>query len=69
MKTSTVVTVEELAQLIVNKYVRLLSTPSGTDASDRVFTYSSEVITLGLLWEDFHDAIREGDGEEYGSFC
>jgi L1 cell adhesion molecule like protein len=28
-----------------------------------VLTYSSELITLCLLWEDFHDAIREGDGE------
>ena len=55
--------VEELAQLIVDKYVCLLCIPSGTDPTDCVLTYSSEVITLGLLAEVYHDAIREGDGK------
>ena len=25
--------------------------------------YATEVMTLGLIWENFHDATREGDGE------
>ena len=55
--------VEELSELVIERYVRLLSVPTGTDTSDGVLTYSSEVITLCLLWDTFHDAIREGDGK------
>ena len=25
--------------------------------------YAKEVLSLGLLWECFHDAIKEGDGK------
>lgn len=34
-----------------------------TEPTDYVLTYSSEVITLGILSEVYHDAIREGDGK------
>ena len=27
------------------------------------FLYASEVLSLGLLWYGFHDAIKEADGE------
>ena len=57
------ITVQEASQIIVDRYVRLLSVPAGTDTSDASATYSSELITLLLLWEDFHDATREGDGK------
>lgn len=33
------------------------------DASDSVYCYASEVMSLGLLLQEFNDAIREGDGE------
>ena len=33
-----------------------------TDA-DGVCMYAMEVLTLGLLWHNFHDSTREGDGE------
>lgn len=30
---------------------------------DGVYMYAVEVLTLGLLWHNFHDSIKEGDGE------
>ena len=30
---------------------------------DGVHLYAVELLTLGLLWHGFHDAIKEGDGE------
>ena len=30
---------------------------------DSVFNYACEVMTLGLLWNCYHDAIQEGDGD------
>lgn len=62
LKETGVESVSELSCKIVEKYVRVLSTPSFVDHSDQVLTYSSEVITLGLLWHCYHDAVREGDG-------
>ena len=53
----------DLAQVIVDNYVRVLTTPQGIDTSDEVCMYGSEVITLGLLWDNYRDAIREGDGK------
>ena len=62
MRDDTTLSIDELAQQITDKYVRVLSTPLDVDVSDQVTTYSSEVITLGLLWHNYHYAIREGDG-------
>ena len=62
-KSDETVTVQEVSERIVDEYVRLLSVPTGNDESDAVLTYSSEIMTLCLLREDFHDATREGDGE------
>ena len=35
----------------------------GDKCEDKVHVYSMEVLSLGLLWHGFHDAIKEGDGE------
>ena len=56
----------DLATAIVNKYIRL---PRPDDKSvlntcdDGVLLYATEVLSLGLLWYGFHDAIQEGDGD------
>jgi len=31
--------------------------------SDKVHLYATQILTLGLLWHGFNDAIREGDGD------
>ena len=49
LNTGTVLSVSELAQQVVDKYVRVLSTPVDIQIFDRVLTYSSEIITLGTI--------------------
>ena len=39
------------------------SSPSHPTRSDGVYAYSCEVLTLGLLFLEFKDSIREGDGD------
>lgn len=34
--------------------------PTNT-STDEVYLYACDLLTLGLLWMCFHDAIREGD--------
>ena len=36
---------------------------SSAVATDRICLYSMEVLTLGLLWHNFHNSIKEGDGD------
>lgn len=62
LRSRAVDTVQELADEIVSMYTRVLSTPSRNDTSDGVFNYACELITLGMLWDHYHDAVREGDG-------
>ena len=54
----------DLASAIVKKYIRL---PRPDDQSkpqtcqDGKLLYATEVLSLGLLWHGFHDAIQEAD--------
>ena len=54
---------KELAKKIVERFVQLPSESSGGVENDRVHVYAKEMLTLGLLWHGFHDAIKEGDGD------
>ena len=57
-----------LSQTIVDRFVKL-TVPSPSSAPvkktnvDHVCMYAMEVLTLGLLWHNFHDSTKEGDGE------
>ena len=57
----------DVASDIVDKYVDLSTTFADSRSSrtspDRVFAYSCEVLTLGLLFLEFKDSIRHGDGD------
>ena len=53
-------TVEDVAKLIIEKHVRLVT--NNNVHVDGVYSYGCEVITLGLIWANYYDAIREGDG-------
>ncbi len=55
--------VSALADSIVASYVRLQRGSAESACSDGVFVYACDVLSLGLLWMGFHDAIREGDGD------
>ena len=55
-------TLQQLAETVVSKFVRILPSNMPPSSSDQVFTYSCEVLSLGLLWLNYLDATREGDG-------
>ena len=51
----------DLALAIVEKYVRLPRPDDSTipsDCQDGVLLYATKVLSLGLLWHGFHDAIQ-----------
>jgi len=56
-----------LSKAIVEKFVKItLLSPSSSSAStnnDIIFFYSTKVMTLGFIWENFDDATREGNRE------
>lgn len=57
--------VMELAASIVTNYV-CLPRVNGEEAEtcdDKVYVYATELLSLGLLWHAFHDAVKEGDGD------
>ncbi len=51
--------VSQLAEKVIECYVRL---EGNSDEDDQVLVYASDLLTLGLLWWGYHDAVREGDG-------
>ena len=56
----------ELANRIVGTFVRLprvTSTQEINTSDDGVCIYATELLSLGLLWHGFHDAVKEGDGD------
>lgn len=58
--------VQDLARAVVDSFVSLdlfTGHSQTTAATDGVQAYAKEVLTLGMIWWGFHDAIREGDGE------
>ena len=57
-------TLHRFARDIVDRNVNLhLVDGSSCATSDGVLDYAREVLTLALLYAEFHDAIREGDGD------
>lgn len=60
--------VQDLAKAVVDSFVNLnlftgSSQAPAAAATDGVQTYAKDVVTLGIIWWGFRDAIREGDGE------
>ena len=61
------ISLAEVSQAVVKKFVQVVvplpSSASAPKVKDAVFLYATEVLTLGLIWENFHDAIKKGDGD------
>ena len=55
--------ISALADSILASYVNLQLGSTASSCSDGVFVYACDVLSMGLLWMGFHDAIREGDGD------
>ena len=54
-----------LTDTIVTNFAHLPNTSdqATSDSNDGVHSYAVEVLSLGLLWHGFHDAIKEADGD------
>ena len=57
------------AEILANRIVaNFIGLPSGmkedsiTECEDEVYLYSTEFLSLALIWHGFHDAIKEADG-------
>lgn len=52
------------AKKIVQKFVnvKLSSQDSTIKSNDMSYNYATNLLTLGLVWHGYHDAIKEGDG-------
>ena len=58
--------VTPLSEKIVNSYVQLAIPSPNTQFSqttDKISLYAMQLLTLSLLWSNFHDAIKEGGGD------
>ena len=54
-------TIVQLADEIIKQYIQIL--PERTlQTPDEVYKYSCEIMSLGLIWYNYLDAIREEDG-------
>lgn len=60
---TTTLSVSELAERIMKSFVQLKLDEVSGDVEDGVYLYACDLLTLGMIWMGFHDAIREGDGE------
>jgi len=62
MSLQQYVTVKELAKAIVQKYV-YFDPDEKVQRDDKIYLYGTQVLTLALIWHNFNDSIREGDGD------
>ena len=58
--------VAAISKQIVEQYITI-DVPSVTESvsvkyKDKVYLYAVELMTLGMLWHNFHDSIKEADG-------
>ena len=54
--------VEDMAKEIIIQFVNF-DPNVRVNSSDKVFLYCMQVLSLGLIWHGFNDAIKEGDGD------
>lgn len=56
----------EIVSKVLKRVIQLPHNPGSTttlnEQTDGIFCYAQEVLTYGLLYTEFEDAIKEGDG-------
>lgn len=55
-----------LAEKVLDKFLRITVSGvnfQGEETNDGVYLYATELMSVGLIWHGFHDAIKEGDGD------
>ena len=58
-----IASVHDMATQIVKSFIKLRIGEANLGICDGVYLYASDLLTLGMIWMGFHDAIREGDGD------
>ena len=55
----------EIAKSLVSRWIKISLPSSITDVPPKGtdYGYALDIMSLGLLWHGFHDAVREGDGD------
>jgi len=63
---SRVFTCRDVAKRLVRKWIKITLSSSSTETpapNGTDYSYALDIMSLGLLWHGFHDAVREGDGD------
>ena len=55
--------VQDIAHKIMKSWVTVNFDKASDENIDGVYLYVSDLLKLGVIWIDFHDAIRKGDGD------
>ena len=67
LSNSDVQSVTTLVEKIIKNFVRItiptVVCADSDKSTDQVHTYATELLTLAMLWHNFHDASKEGDGD------
>lgn len=63
LRQKDITDVKEIAAEIIKSYITLTLDGHDTTCNDGVYLYACDLLTLGMIWMGFHDAIREGDGQ------
>ena len=50
---------------LVDEHVMISLSYEGNTCSDGVLNYANKMMSLGIFYMNFKDAIREGDGTEF----
>ena len=57
----------EIAKSLVRKWIKISLPSNSSDeppaSKGTDYSYAVDLMSLGLLWHEFHDAVREGDGD------
>ena len=61
-KTSNLHSTISLAEEIVDRFVDI-HIESGASSGDSVHEYAHDMLTLLMIWHNFHDSVKEGDGD------
>ncbi|XP_064386162.1 uncharacterized protein LOC135334762 isoform X4 [Halichondria panicea] len=59
--------ISELTSRIISTFLRIPDLESlsklPSECNDNVYLYGTDLLTIGLIWHGFHDAVKEGDGK------
>ena len=68
LSKKTILSAADVSKEIVETYLNIkiptdLEDSTTSETKDKIYLYAREVLTLCLLWQGYHDAISEGDGD------